>query len=105
MFVGDQDGGEIFRHPTDALKAFADLTRGKTGVHEDAGFGRLDVGAIAGRAAAEDGEFDGHKRKLRRKAENARAKYFWWGEAPDEPCGEGSDLSLDGLRRRSPHRN
>ena len=60
VFVRDQNGGEIFRRATDAGKALAYLAGRKTGVHEDAGFGRLDVGAIAGRAAAEDGEFDGH---------------------------------------------
>ncbi len=64
VFVGDEDGGEIFRCASDAGEALPDLARGKSGVHEDAGFGRLDVGAIAGRAAAEDGEFDGHALKL-----------------------------------------
>ena len=58
MFVGDQNRGEIFRRATDAGKALADLARGKSGVHEDAGLGGFDIGAIAGRAAAEDGEFD-----------------------------------------------
>jgi hypothetical protein len=64
VFVGDQNGGEIFRRAADSGEALADLQRGKSGVHEDAGFGGLDVGAIAGGAAAEDGEFDGHKKTL-----------------------------------------
>jgi hypothetical protein len=42
----------------------ADLARGKSGVHENARLGGLDVGAIASRAAAEDGELDGHNWKL-----------------------------------------
>ena len=47
VFVGDQDGGEIFRRATDGGEALADLQRGKPGVHKDAGFCGLDVGAIA----------------------------------------------------------
>ena len=74
VFVRDQNGGEIFRRATDAGEALADLARGKSGVHEDAGLGGLDVGAIAGRAAAENGEFDGHEWKLRRKAESGKRK-------------------------------
>jgi hypothetical protein len=72
MFVGDQNGREIFRRASNAREALADLARGKSGVHEDARLGGLDVGAIAGRAAAEDGEFDRHGWKLmsRRQAGN-----------------------------------
>ena len=55
-------------------EALADLPRGKSGVHEDAGLGGLDVGAIAGRAAAEDGEFDGHDWKL--MARRQAGKFF-----------------------------
>jgi hypothetical protein len=74
VFVCDQDGGEVFRHAADACKALADLQRRKSGVHEDAGPDGLDVGAIAAGAAAEDGEFDGHKGKLKRKAESGKRK-------------------------------
>ena len=64
VLVRYQNGREIFRGAADGSEALADLARGKSGVHEDTGFGRLDVGAVAGRAAAEDGEFDGHKMTL-----------------------------------------
>ena len=74
VFVREQDGGEIFRRPADAGEAQADLARGKAGIHENAGVGGLDVGAIAGRTAAEDGEFDGHGLKLKRKAESGKRK-------------------------------
>ena len=61
MFVRDQDGGEIFRHPADGGEALADLARAEPGVHEDAGFIGFEVGAIAAGTAAENGEFDfGH---------------------------------------------
>ena len=72
VFVRDQNGGEIFRRATDAREALADLARGKSGVHEDARLGGLDIGAIAGRAAGENGEFDRHGWKLmsRRRAGN-----------------------------------
>jgi len=64
MFVGDQNGGEIFRCFANAGETHSDLARGKSGVNQDAAIFSFDVGAIAGRAAAEDGEFDGHRLKL-----------------------------------------
>lgn len=64
VFVREQNGGEIFRRAANTGKAQADLARRKAGVHEDARLGGLDVGAIAGGTAAEDGKFDGHDRKL-----------------------------------------
>jgi hypothetical protein len=81
VFVGDQNSGEIFRRASDAGETRADLARGKPGVHEDAGFGRLDVGTIAGRAATEDGEFDGHGLKLGRVGKSGnffRAQFDVW---------------------------
>ena len=48
MFVGDEDGGEIFGCAADGREALADLARRETGVHKDAGFVGLDVGAITG---------------------------------------------------------
>jgi hypothetical protein len=61
MFVSDEDGGEIFRRATDGGEARADLARGKSGVNQYAAIFGFDVGAIAGRATAKDGEFDGHE--------------------------------------------
>ncbi len=58
MFVGDEDGREIFRRAADGREALADLARREAGIHEDTGFGGLDIGAIAGGTAAEHGEFD-----------------------------------------------
>ena len=65
VFVCDENGGEIFRCSADAGKARPDLARGESGVHEDTGFVGLNIGAIAGRAATEDGEFDGHEWTLK----------------------------------------
>ena len=64
MFVGDQDGGEVFRHAAEAGEALANLQRGKPGIHEDAGRRRFQIGTVAAGAAAENGELDGHKRTL-----------------------------------------
>lgn len=60
VFVRDENGGQVFRRAPDAGEALADLARRKPGVHEHAGFGGFEVGAIAAGTAAEDGEFDGH---------------------------------------------
>ena len=68
VFVGDQNGGEIFRRAADGGEARADLARGKSGVNQDAAMFGFDVGAIAGRAAAENGEFDGHAMTLMARA-------------------------------------
>jgi hypothetical protein len=72
MFVGDENGGEIFRRLADGGEALADLQRREPGVHEDAGFGGLDVGAVARRAAAEDGKMDGHAPILTREARRVK---------------------------------
>lgn len=74
MFVREQNGGKIFRRASDAGEAFADLQRGKSGVHKDADLIGLDISAIPAGAAAEDGEFDGHGGKLKRKAESEKRK-------------------------------
>ena len=74
VFVGDQNGREIFRRPANGSEARADLARRKSGVHEEAAVFGFDIGAIAAGAAAEDGEFDGHKGKLKRKAESGKRK-------------------------------
>ena len=60
VFVGDEDGREIFRRPPDAREPLADLTRAEAAVHQHAGFIGFDVGSVAGGAAAEDREFDCH---------------------------------------------
>ena len=74
VFVGDEDGGEIFRRAPEAGQALADLARAEPGVHEHAGFVGFDISAIAGGTAAEDGEFDGHRWTL--IAWNRGGKFF-----------------------------
>ena len=64
VFVSDQNGGEIFRHPTDGGKALADLARAEPGIHKHAGFIGFEVGTIAAGTAAENGKFDGHDKTL-----------------------------------------
>ena len=64
VFVGDENGGEIFRRAPDAGEALADLARAEPGVHEHARLGGFDIGAIAGGTTAENGELDGHTRTL-----------------------------------------
>ena len=64
VFVGDENGGQLFRGAAEAGQALADLARGKPGIHQHARLGGLDIGAIAGGTAAQDGEFYGHNFKL-----------------------------------------
>ena len=79
VLVRDENGGEIFRRAANCGEARADLARGKSGVNQDAAIFSLDVGAIAGRAAAEDGEFDRHGMTL--LAENFAGKFFKWAKS------------------------
>ncbi len=75
MFVGDEDGGEIFRGASDGGEPLPDLARRKAGVDEHAGFGGLEVGAIAGGTAAENGERNWHRRTLKRSG--GGGNFFW----------------------------
>ncbi len=52
VLVRDENGGKVFRRATDGSEALADLARRKSGVHENAGFGGFDIGAITGRTTA-----------------------------------------------------
>jgi len=74
VFVRNENGSEIFRHPTDGGEPLADLARAEPGVHEDADFIGFDVGAIAAGTAAENGEFNGHAWTL--VARKQRGKLF-----------------------------
>jgi len=74
VFVREQNGGEIFRCAADRREPRADLARRKSRVHEDAHLGGFQVGAIAAGTAAEDGEFDGHELKLKRKTPSGKRK-------------------------------
>lgn len=56
MFVGDKDGGKIFRGTANGGEALADLARREAGIHENTGAIGFDIGAIAGGTAAENGE-------------------------------------------------
>ena len=55
---------KIFRRAADRRQALPDLARSKPGVNQHAGGFGFDVGAIAGRTAAQNGESDGHKRTV-----------------------------------------
>ena len=66
VLVGNQDGREVFRGAADAREAFADLPRAEPRIHQYASFIGLQVSGIAGRTAAEDGQFDGHLPRLGR---------------------------------------
>ena len=60
VFVGDENGGEIFRRAPDAGEALADLARAEPGVHKYPRLSGFNVGTIPAGAAAENGQFDGH---------------------------------------------
>ena len=84
MFVRDENGRKRFRRLADRGEALADLQWREARVHEDAGFAGLHIGTIASGTAAEDGELDGHKRKLKRKRETGKlktlGKMFFYGD-------------------------
>jgi hypothetical protein len=101
MFVGEQDGGKTLGRAADAFEALADLARGEAGVHEDAGFAGFDVGTIAGRTAAENGEFYGHKKKL--VGPGRRGKFFWRGEGGKLGHIQPSTFNAQHPRRRVCH--
>lgn len=65
VFVRDQDGCEIFRCAPDAGEPLANLAPAKPGIHQHARLVRLDVGAIAGRTAAQNGKVNWHYPTLR----------------------------------------
>ena len=74
VFVGDQDGGQVFRRPAQGGQALTNLARGKSSVDQNAGFARLQVGTIASGPATEDGEMNGHAQTLGRP--KMRGKLF-----------------------------
>ena len=74
VFMGDQNRGEILRGTSNAGKTLADLTRTEPRINKDACFIGLNIGAVAGRTAAEDGEFDGHVWTL--AARQCRGNFF-----------------------------
>ncbi len=85
VFVGDEDGGQIFRRATDAGEALADLARAEPGVHEHSGFISFDVSAIAAGTAAEDGKFDSHRWTL--IARKRGGKFFHQCSGMDNSAG------------------
>ena len=60
MFVGDEDGVEIFGCSPDTGKSLTDLPGTEAGVDQDSGFRRLEIGAIAGGSASQDRELNSH---------------------------------------------
>jgi len=74
VFVGDENGGEIFRRAPDAGEALPNLARAEPGVHKYSRLSGFDIGAIPAGTAAKDGEFDGHEPTL--IAKKSRGKFF-----------------------------
>ena len=64
VLVREEDGRKIFRSAANTGKTLADLARGKARIYQDARFTGLQVGAIAGGTAAENGKSNGHRKKL-----------------------------------------
>lgn len=65
VLVRDKDGVQILRRPADAGEALADLPQAETGIDQHPRLVGFDVGAVAGRTAAENREFDGHAKTLK----------------------------------------
>ena len=51
VFVGDENGSELFRSAPDSGQAFANLSKAEAGINEQARVIGLKIGAIAGRTA------------------------------------------------------
>ena len=60
VLVRDQDSRQHLRRAANSGEALADLPQAKARVNEHASFIGLQVGAIAGRTAAEDGQANRH---------------------------------------------
>jgi hypothetical protein len=55
VLMGNEDGGEIFRHAANGFKTLANLARAEPGIHKQPRLSSFDVGAIPAGTAAEDG--------------------------------------------------
>src|SRR5206468_8878177 len=55
VLVRDENAMQIFRRAPNGQESLADLFAAETGIDQQAGFVRLEVGAVAIRTAAEDG--------------------------------------------------
>jgi hypothetical protein len=60
MFMGHEDARQILRRSADGGEALADLAQAKARINEDAGFVGFQIGAIAGRTAAENSQTNSH---------------------------------------------
>ena len=83
MFVRNENSRKVFGCAADGGEALPDLTRGESGVHQHAGFGGLNVGAVPGGTAAQDGEFYGHRMTL--EGSGGTGKFFLRNLTPRRP--------------------
>jgi len=60
VFVGNEDAGKVFRHPSNGFEAFANLAATESGIDQNTGFIGFDVSAVPGRTTAEDREVNSH---------------------------------------------
>jgi hypothetical protein len=66
VLVSQKDARETFRRASDLGEAFANLAGAETGVDEQTGVARFEIGAITVGAAAQDRELNCHKPKPRK---------------------------------------
>ena len=78
VFVGDENGGEIFRRASDAGEALPNLARAEPGIHKYPRLSGFDIGAIPAGTAAKNGKFGGHRPTLVSGAE--AGNFFRRGE-------------------------
>ena len=86
VLVGDEDAGEIFRGAADGGEALADLAEAEARIDQDAGFVGLHVGAIAGGAAAENGQSNRHSLRYGRGKKGQCCT--WLRQGVNRPVGE-----------------
>jgi hypothetical protein len=60
MFVRDENAIQRFGRPGNGGEAFANLLSAKAGIDQEAGAFGFEIGAIAARTAAENGELHWH---------------------------------------------
>jgi hypothetical protein len=64
VFVGDENGRQVFQYASNAGEAQANLARTEPGIHQHARLAGFQVGAIAGGTAAENGQVYSHSRTV-----------------------------------------
>ena len=75
VLVCDENAGEAFRRAAEAGEALTDLATAEAGINQQPHVGGFEIGAIAARTAAEDGETNRHEATLRTASGSSKIKF------------------------------